>query len=30
MKTIQAKGIQIYTFMKQDNDYISLTDIAKV
>jgi hypothetical protein len=29
MKKIQAQGIEIYTFIKSDNDFISLTDIAK-
>lgn len=29
MRTIKAKGIQIYTFVKNQNDYISLTDIAR-
>ncbi len=29
MKKIHAKGLQIYTFKQNDNDYISLTDIAR-
>lgn len=29
MKTILTKGIQISTFNQNENDYISLTDIAR-
>jgi KilA-N domain len=29
MKKIISQGLQIYTFQKNDNDYISLTDMAK-
>src|SRR3990167_9500542 len=29
MKKINAQGIQIYTFIRNDKDYISLTDIAR-
>ena len=29
MKRITTQGIQIYTFIKNDKDYISLTDIAR-
>lgn len=29
MKKINTQGIEIYTFIKNENDYISLTDIAK-
>jgi len=29
MKKILTKGIQIYTFNQNENDYISLTDIAR-
>src|SRR3989338_11277554 len=29
MKKIIAKGIQVYTFERNENDYISLTDIAR-
>ncbi len=29
MRKIQAQGLQIYTFQKNESDYISLTDIAK-
>ncbi|MEK7568974.1 MAG: KilA-N domain-containing protein [Patescibacteria group bacterium] len=29
MKKINARGLQIYTFQRNENDYISLTDIAK-
>jgi len=29
MKKITTQGIQIYTFIKNDKDYISLTDIAR-
>jgi len=29
MKKILAKGLQIYTFSQNENDYISLTDIAR-
>lgn len=29
MKKITTRGLQIYTFQKNENDYISLTDIAK-
>jgi hypothetical protein len=29
MKKILAKGLQICTFNKDENDYISLTDIAR-
>ena len=29
MKKIRAQGIQIYTFVRNDKDYISLTDIAR-
>jgi hypothetical protein len=28
-KIIQVKGIEIVTFIKNENDYISLTDIAR-
>src|SRR3989339_1918739 len=29
MKKITTQGLQIYTFQQKENDYISLTDIAK-
>jgi len=29
MKKINTQGLQIYTFQKNENDYISLTDIAR-
>jgi hypothetical protein len=29
MKTINTQGLQIYTFIQHDSDYISLTDIAR-
>ena len=29
MKKINTQGLQIYTFQRNENDYISLTDIAK-
>ena len=29
MKKIKTQGLQIYTFKQNENDYISLTDIAK-
>jgi len=29
MKKIKTQGLQIYTFTKNENDYISLTDIAR-
>ena len=29
MKRIETQGIQIYTFQQNENDYISLTDIAR-
>jgi len=29
MKTINAQGLQIYTFQQNENDFISLTDIAR-
>lgn len=29
MKKIQAQGLAVYTFQQNENDYISLTDIAK-
>lgn len=29
MKKMTSKGIQIYTFQKNENDYISLTDMAR-
>ena len=29
MKKIKTKGIEIYTFKQSENDYISLTDIAR-
>ena len=29
MKKITTQGLQIYTFQKNESDYISLTDIAK-
>ncbi len=29
MKKIITKGFEVYTFQQNENDYISLTDIAK-
>ena len=29
MKKIRAQGLQVYTFKKNENDYISLTDMAR-
>ena len=29
MKKINTRGLQIYTFQRNENDYISLTDMAK-